>query len=396
MRTLYLHIGAEKTGTTTLQHVLASNADVLAARGVHYLQSAGWLNARMIPAWCVNDDVYDDFFLDHQIRDQAGRDAFKAQFHAAFTAELDALDPTVHTVIASSEHLHSRVVTEAAVRRVADLVQPFFDRIQIICYLREQAATCSSHYSTEIKFGITTPFRDFMANCHPGNIYYNHLDMLANWRAVFGTEALCVRVFDKRRLDGGDLITDFFNQIDLALGAAVRRPEAALNVSLNPLGEVVGRALNIAVPRYNSDGTVNQQRLRAVAQLEQSFQGPGFAIEPSQARKIYDAFRASNREVSRLYLGKKADLFVYKASPYASMLIVDNHAEALADVLRAFTNEPIVLPDRTADPLRDAAVVLEATRPDLALQLMELAAIARPAGPFIQQKLKDYRASAHK
>lgn len=391
MRTLYLHIGTEKTGTSTLQQILAGNSGILSTHGIHYLQSAGKLNARMIPAYCVDDDVYDDFFLDRRIHDQAGKDAFKARFSKALADELDALPSDIHTVVASSEHLHSRVTSARSVARVAELLSPWFDRIYILCYLREQVATCTSHYSTQIKYGITEPFDDFIEVCTPQNIYYNYKDMLANWRAVFGADAMRVRLFDRAFLDDGDLITDFFNQIAPGLAEALPRDTKAVNPSLEPLGEILGRAINIAVSRHLPNGTVNARRVRAINVLSKQFQGPGMSFSEEHAKRVYESFRPSNRDVKAEYFGETGDLFAFRPPVQHDANVSHQDIERIADVLTILGGDPVLMSDEPAEPLLDAALALETSKPKLACQLMELATLFRPEDPKIQQKLAEYR-----
>jgi hypothetical protein len=391
MRTLYLHIGTEKTGTSTLQQVLADNADILAARGIHHLQSAGKTNSRMLPAYCLDDGHFDDFFLDRRILDQAGKAAFKARFHKALSEELDSLSPNIHSVVASSEHFHSRITNAKSVARVAELLSPWFDQIYILCYLREQVATCTSNYSTQIKSGITKSFHDFVDVCNPQNIYYNYDNMLANWRTVFGADAMRVRLFDRAFLDEGDLVTDFFNLIEQGLATALRPVETSANQSLDPFGEILGRAINIAVPRHLPNGAINARRARAIRVLSSQFPGTGLTFPEDVAREVYESFRASNQKVNADYFGGNGDLFAFRPPSEQSASVSDQDADRIAEVIATLSGDPALMSDATANPLRDAALALESSNPELAYRLMKLAALFRPEGPVILKKLKEYR-----
>ncbi|WBA17122.1 hypothetical protein [Salinivibrio kushneri] len=61
------------------------------------------------------------------------------------------------------------------------------------------------------------------------------------------------------------------------------------------------------------------------------------------------------------------------------------------DELATYLLTPEDLKDKDADSLRDAAIQLEHTDMNLALNLMKLASKARPHGPFIKRKLAYYR-----
>ena len=62
---LVLHIGTEKTGTTSIQEFLKKNRDKLRKKGVYIPQSpmVGNGNHRWIPSLANNDDFSDDFVI---------------------------------------------------------------------------------------------------------------------------------------------------------------------------------------------------------------------------------------------------------------------------------------------------------------------------------------------
>src|SRR5271167_2149586 len=54
-RHLILHIGLSKTGSSSIQRVLASQREALQQLGVYMPQSPGWANHALLPASLVND-----------------------------------------------------------------------------------------------------------------------------------------------------------------------------------------------------------------------------------------------------------------------------------------------------------------------------------------------------
>ena len=75
-----LHIGTEKTGTSTLQETLYLNRELLHQHGCHLLQSANKKNARLVPAYCLSDDHYDDFYENHHWLTIEEKNHFKESF----------------------------------------------------------------------------------------------------------------------------------------------------------------------------------------------------------------------------------------------------------------------------------------------------------------------------
>ena len=61
-----VHIGREKTGTSSLQSYLYLNRQQLKNAGFHFIQSAGQLNNWMLPAFCSNDAAFNDLFKENE------------------------------------------------------------------------------------------------------------------------------------------------------------------------------------------------------------------------------------------------------------------------------------------------------------------------------------------
>ena len=238
-----VHIGTEKTGTTTIQNFLYQNRRKFRAAGYHFLQSAGAQNNRALPAYCIGDDTFDDFYRNQGILTLEDRARYKARFLREFEQELASLPKTVHTVLISSEHFHSRIRTEAEMDNVHALLSPYFDDIRILCYLREQVTTCTSYYSTHLKSGGTDSFSVFMQRCAPRNYYFNYDTMLGNWARAFGRDALDVALFDRKRFLNGDLLDDFTARIDAGLVGNLNKNFDTENESLTPAGQALALAL---------------------------------------------------------------------------------------------------------------------------------------------------------
>lgn len=391
MRKLFLHIGTEKTGTTSIQELLYRNRDYLAGHGFHFLQSAGERNNRALPACCIDDDKADDFLRENQVDGAAQRKAFRQNQLAKLEQEISDLGTGIDSVIVSSEHFHSRTNTPAEVERVRQMFAPYFDQVTVICYVREQAATCASFYSEAIKAGFTTPFDKFSRACRPENRYYNLRDMLANWAEVFGQENLLVRVFDRSEMIGGDLYDDFMAQLGQHLGAGLNREIEVENESLSTLGQLVGRAINTAIPGGVKNQLMNSRRRSLMKQVSNHFKGKGIAMSAERASAIFETFRPSNRAVSQQYLGRDRDLFRFAEPRQSNLALDDTFVDGLADILGALVDDRLDLPDRYADLFRDAALNMETGNPEGAYLLMELASRIRPDGVAITHKLEEYR-----
>ncbi|WP_432472026.1 hypothetical protein [Amphritea sp. HPY] len=389
MRKLYLHIGTEKTGTTSIQEFLYSNKKALSKSGYHVLQCAGKKNHRAIPSYCMSENSYDDFYFDRQIDNLEKKRIFKKKLYNSFVKEINSLSDNIHSVIITSEHFHSRLKTLEEVAAVKDLVSPFFTDIEIICYLREQSDLASSLYSTGIKSGSNIDFSSFLERCSPDNTYYNYYSFLNRWSNVFPSESLSVRVFSKGSFYNNDLIDDFCFGINEDLLSKVDRKVNIENESLSNFGKVIGRAVNSVSPKYNGDGSVNKSRANALRRVASSFGGHESNLSIEQYNTIYKSFLASNVKVANEYLKSSDPLFPSNPPAASNKPLNEIQVADLAKIILDVKGIAQVS-DQDAVLFRDAAILLENIDINIAYRLMRLAQLGRPKGPFIKSKLEEY------
>lgn len=141
---IILHIGLPKTGTTTFQHCLAQNMEILARLGFIPYQEA---SHEYIKAKAVH--------LPHSIiRDGVFSDIDKPATLERFTSRMDwyATHCNGKVMILSSEPL-SFVRTRAEVSTLKDLLYSYTDKIEVILVLREKKEWWRS-YKANVKKNI--------------------------------------------------------------------------------------------------------------------------------------------------------------------------------------------------------------------------------------------------
>lgn len=179
---LVLHIGLPKAGSTTLQHALAANADLLESRGVRYAVSgrSGVAHHRLNRAARTADADWG--LLRREVLDHEG------------------------TTVVSSEGF---IGTSASDVRALCGSLP----VRIVCYLREQAARMPSSYAQKAKYGVTLgDFDSFFEEEHRRRPWA-YADLLRTWVDAFGTESVRVRSLDAGVLVGGDVVADFLEGV---------------------------------------------------------------------------------------------------------------------------------------------------------------------------------------
>jgi len=126
---------------------------------------------------------------------------------------------------------------------------------RIIVYLREQAEYFASTYQQSIKMRpVDTSFEEFCGRFEP--TYGRFID---NWARVFGEDRLIVRVYDRDRLAGGDVVVDFLTVV----GVKDHAPFLAPGPNTNPS---VKGALLEAKRRINRLGFAEYELMTATSQ----------------------------------------------------------------------------------------------------------------------------------
>jgi len=380
---LVIHIGTEKTGTSSIQESLFKNKSVLAEHGYYFSQCAGERNNLKYPLYCMSEQRGDPYFRNNNINNVDERRLFKADFEELFNREISSLNSNTHTVIISSEHFHSLLIDESEVKALERLLSKYFDEIKIVCYLREQVETCVSHYSTVIKNGSIPSFSNFMNKCNPSNPYYDYFGLLERWQNVFGHKSLIVSKFSRNTLIDSDIVKDFYTKINVDYINMDMQTHFESNRSLSYAGQCLLKELN-AIQNL-SKVSLNQ----AVNFVQNIYVGKGENVTASLYNELYDKFKDANRLLSNKYFSNDVDLFPRKPP---SSTNTDNFS---VDTLKQLI--PLIemllklkVDDKFANVCRDVAIEYEDKSLERAYKLMSLAHIIRPNGGFIRRKLREY------
>lgn len=248
---LILHIGTEKTGTTSIQQFLKKNTDQLKRNGLYVPQTpmVGCGNHRWVPLFANNDGFSDDFVIAQQFKSDEDRKEKIYKKRRQFIDECLNAANACNTIILSSEHLQSRLRTVEEIQRLRELVEEVADKILIVLYIRDPLKTAISLLSTSIKSGNTPSGLP-----SPSQVYFenvcNHGQTIKRWKECFPDARIVVRRFDRSLLAKGDVVIDFCSQIiDDFCEEKYEFPEPA-NETLTLTGMALLRKLNLQFPRF--------------------------------------------------------------------------------------------------------------------------------------------------
>jgi hypothetical protein len=378
MARLTLHIGSHKTGTTSIQDTFAHNAALLAQHGL------GFARGDVMPHLHQFLGFIDPVTV------------FPQGFRMIQTERLvRALCAThIDHVFASSENF-SFFFQQDKIDDLARALSPVFSDVRILVYLRRQDRHAVSHHQEGAK-----PFRraegqlwghSLGALPEPNALQALYLDYdqrLAMWEKAFGKQNIILRVFDRKTLKEGDVVSDVLDLLGLGDLSLERLPDS--NVSLDRLRAKIGHISN----SLGDDDRTTASLLRLLPASRDR-------LMPSrdEARAFLETYRASNRRLNARHgISDIPDLFDDDFDDYPEVSNagwkldeVDETLRAVIAALSSAAAEHAV----SVDDLRTAAAALMHSSPKLALRLVRAALASRPDGPLllqmrqqIEQKLK--------
>lgn len=294
---LILHIGTEKTGTTSVQNFFRTNRDKLAKRGILYPLAPGQRNHTGLAAAAQEVSKRDP------LRKTAGlkTDEHVRKFRGKLLADLEreANARPFKLAVMSNEHCSSRLLEDEEVVWLRDKLAKLFSKIRIVVYLRRQDDFLLSTYSTSVKSGGMQPLA--LPTERKVQIRYDHWDLLSRWERVFGRENIVCRRFEKSALKNGDIVDDFLDAVGIDPAPVYEKPEN-VNESLDGQSLEYLRLFNKFVPRF-AQGDLNPVRGNIADMLSRYSDGPLLTLPEQELADFQASFADSNRRVAEEYFG---------------------------------------------------------------------------------------------
>ncbi|MFC4349210.1 hypothetical protein ACFO5Q_15265 [Kordiimonas lipolytica] len=342
---IILHIGAEKTGTSTIQRFLSANRDRLGAQNIYYPHTPGEENHTRL-AVAAQNSVREQGFLRQEVGDASPQAlaAFQETFLAALHAELaDAAAAGFRRLIFSGEHCHTRVKNAEEAARLANLLRPLARKVRVLFYVRRQDEVAVSLYSTALRAGYahTEPDLSFGAQAHR----FNYHAACSLYEDTFGQGALTVRLYDKEAFQDQNLLSDFCFAAGILWDAGFcvppRRNEALPAEAQRLLAYVNTQKDGVFAPSGRWRGML-LERLEALPAA------PSVQPTRSEAERFVAQYQDSNEAVRARY---RPDLspplfgMDFSAYPTVKPQGALPAPEAQAQLRRLFADRPDVLAD---------------------------------------------------
>ena len=304
-RSIYLHIGTHKTGTSSIQSTLAHNADILFRAGYLYPEKGrlGELG---------HHAVSHEFFHGLHFTEHKGE----------LSAVLDEFDRSgLPNLILSSEDFfwYQREQVEEFIPHLPDDAN-----VKVIVYLRRQDGLLQSAAIQNFK---TMHRRDHIDNWpqfdgHVGRGKY--ATYLQPWADAIGVKNVIVRPFERSQLLDGDLLKDFLDAVGIPYLSGSLKPHQDENISPGDKTLALIQKIFEAVPEVAEDPsypTVGYQRqlLKQILYYGKYYfenEKKYNIITPEIHQSLVEKFQDENEQVAHQYLGR-SKLFIepYKIRP---------------------------------------------------------------------------------
>ncbi|HEX3431365.1 MAG TPA: hypothetical protein VHT03_10800 [Rhizomicrobium sp.] len=316
----WLHIGTEKTGSTSIQTFLGHNRAALRARGWLYSEAAGNRNHYSLVAYSLDDERHDRIRQILGVGHQLSLDAFRRELIRALETEIAASGAA--TLVLSCELLATRLRRPDEIARLKALCDRVAENTGVIVYLRNQSDFLVSRYTNVIWEGGTGEFA-FRAR----TAIADYALLLDRWSRVFGKHNLLVRRFEPANFPAGDVIGDFSGALGLDMTGLYVPPRA--NPSLDAESLAFLRGLNRRLSRRSAE-RIRPFRGAMVRVLQRRRGGTKFTIPRAVATRIENAYRDSNERVTADYFGSGLQPL------FSPAVLVSKEGEPPPDMISAF------------------------------------------------------------
>lgn len=337
MKTLYLHIGSPKTGTTSIQYFCFDNREVLEKKGFCYPSFPyryPYNNSRLNPtvrnglfcqAMYMNEDGVRDKEKETEIFDDAMQ-------------RIRGVFETYDNVIISDEDIWS----SAGRRRkgfwkdVHEKAQEGGFTVKVIAYVRKQDELIESWWNQTIKHSAsrsnTMTWEEYL-EVYPQYINLEYYALLKAAADMFGVENIIVRRFNSKYFVDGSLLADFLDILGLKLtDEFLVDDQSVKNTRMTENLCEIKRIIN-CMPEVEIEERWRYERLLRDISQEPGAGPPRRMFSAEEASAFMERYESSNQKLYEMFFADGKPLFEEKGGDPPEKWKKDN-PDMLTDLVR--------------------------------------------------------------
>ncbi|MGX0978314.1 hypothetical protein ACSSVY_004054 [Roseovarius sp. MBR-51] len=314
----YLHIGIGKTGSTTIQSVLAKNRKYLKDSGYLFPKTPDRGHAKFAQiGWSDEEMILRPYYRKQSEYKTPGqlREGFMSDFREEVRSDNSP------NVIISNETLH--LLPEDNFDWLLNFLRELFSEVVVIIFVRRQDEFLVSYYKQGLISGLRKTVDDYINDIIEGqnqSIFTPKLDyaeLLETLSGKSGITSLHPILYHKKNFIEKGLLQQFLEACDLQDAGDLGVNHTTANKSLDAVCAEFLRRHNSRRP-----GEIPPSAL--VEYLKTQSAGPDIQLSSSLKQRISDKYEASNRRLAKKYLGSSGQLLMNTvASPTPKMQLDD-------------------------------------------------------------------------
>ena len=308
MKTLYIHIGTPKTGTTSIQNFCGLNREKLKEQGVLYPIMNYHYERKS-----VNRNGY---FLTGTIKENGTRNKEKEK--QVFDNELQYIVDCFKendTILLSDESIWWATSTrrKGLWKDLKKHSEQHNYQIKVIVYLRRQDQFMMSRYNQRLKTDFvasTQNFDEYFADMNGRfKCVMDYRDRIDNIAKSISKENVIVKRFDRNYFYNGDLNQDFLNILGVKVDDSFQQLKETANTGISVQSGEIKRVLNRLKPITMAE---NNKLLEILNECENVLPESNTSLmSTDEVKNFMEQFVDSNESIVDEYIGDGKPLFDY-------------------------------------------------------------------------------------
>lgn len=308
MKTLYIHIGTPKTGTTSIQNFCGLNREKLKEQGVLYPIMNYHYERKS-----VNRNGY---FLTGTIKENGTRNKEKEK--QVFNNELQYIVDCFKdydTILLSDESIWWATSTrrKGLWKDLKKHSEQHNYQIKVIVYLRRQDQFMMSRYNQKLKtdfIASTQSFDEYFADMNGRfKCVMDYRERIDNIAKSISKENVIVKRFDRNYFYNGDLNQDFLHILGVKVDDSFQQLNETANTGISVQSGEIKRVLNRLKPITMAD---NNKLIKILKECEEVLPESNTSLmSTDEVKDFMEQFVDSNESIVDEYIGDGKPLFDY-------------------------------------------------------------------------------------
>lgn len=276
-KTLYIHIGTGKTGTTALQDFFLTNRDTLKESGIEYANSGLLKNNHHLI--CRN----------YLRKDKKVQDNIDVNLSAL---NLEIKNSTSDIFLVSSEYFPGLSIDE-----IFEIKNKIEAKVIPIVYLRRQDEFLESWYAQIVKAYQNRDSIYLLKERLIKDGIFDYLTLTENWSQVNDDKNIIVRPYEKKSFTNGNIFYDFIDSLELNINKEkLNLPSKDPNPSIRP------NQIKLALELF--DFCTPNQRVKLFTPINKFNDESQFFLSVSERQALIDEYSSVNSIVATKHLGR--------------------------------------------------------------------------------------------